>query len=80
MNKHETVSGIVKNASIFFSLLKSFLFLNIHPFQCYITVYRSTWLGNWKLLIIDIIVNINLDYLKKAVHNLSATNIQGRVV
>ena len=33
-------------------------------------VYRNTWLGNWKLLIIDLIVNINLDYFKKTVHKL----------
>ena len=27
----------------------------------YNIVYRNTWLGNQKLLIIDLIVNINLD-------------------
>ena len=32
-----------------------------------------------KLLIVDLIVNINLDYLKKIVHNLFTTNIQGGV-
>ena len=30
--------------------------------------------------IIDLIVNINLDYLKKTVHNLFTTNIQGDVL
>ena len=30
-----------------------------------------------KFLIIDLIVNINLDYLKKTVRNLFTTNIQG---
>ena len=30
--------------------------------------------------IIDLIVNINLDYLKKTVHNLFTTNIQGGVL
>ena len=29
-----------------------------------------------KLLIIDVIVSINLDFLKKTVHNLFTTNIQ----
>ena len=43
-------------------------------------VYRNTWLGNWKLLIIDLIVNLNLDYLKKTVHNLFTTNTQGGVL
>ena len=42
--------------------------------------YRDTWLGNKKLLITDLIVNINLDYLKKTVHNLFTTNIEGSVV
>ena len=37
-------------------------------------VYRNTWLGNWKL------VNLNLDYLKKTVHNLFTTNTQGGVL
>ena len=42
-------------------------------------VYRNTWLGNQKLLIVDLIVNIILDYLKKTVHNVFTitTNIQG---
>ena len=46
-------------------------------------VYRNTWLGNWKLLIIDLIVNITLDYLKKTMHNnlfTITTNIQGDVL
>ena len=30
--------------------------------------------------IIDLIVNISLDYLKKTVHNLFTTNIQGGVL
>ena len=35
-----------------------------------------------KILIIDLIVNINLDYLKKTVHNVFTitTNIQGSVL
>ena len=37
-------------------------------------VYKNTWLGNKKHLIIDFIVSIDLDYLKKTVHNLFATN------
>ena len=45
-----------------------------------VIVYRNTRLGNWKLLIIELIVNINLDYLKKTVHNLFTTNIQGGVL
>ena len=45
-------------------------------------VYRNTWLGNQKLLIFDLIVNIILDYLKKTVHNVFTitTNIQGGVL
>ena len=50
-----------------------------HSLGSYI-VYRNTWLGNEKLLIIDFIVSIDLDYLKKTVHNLFATNIQGVVL
>ena len=47
-----------------------------------IIVYRKTWLGNQKILIIDLIVNIILDYLKKTVHNAFTitTNIQGGVL
>ena len=39
-------------------------------------------LGNQKILIIDLIVNIILDYLKKTVHNAFTitTNIQGGVL
>ena len=36
----------------------------------FIIVYRSTWLGNWKLLMIGLSVNIILNYLKKTAHNL----------
>ena len=45
-------------------------------------VYRNTWLGNSKLLIIDLIVNIILDYLKKTVNNLFiiTTNISEGVL
>ena len=45
-------------------------------------IYRNTWLGNEKLLIIDFIVNIILDYLKWTVHNLFTitTNIRGGVL
>ena len=32
-----------------------------------IIVHRNPWLGNWNKLIIDLIVNIIIDYLKKAV-------------
>ena len=42
-----------------------------------------TWLGNQKLLIIDLlIVNIVLDYLKNTVHNLFTitANVVGGVV
>ena len=61
---------------------------NLHPinhwgkFQTQTIVYRNTWLGNWKILIIDLIVNIILDYLKKTVHNVFTitTNIQGSVL
>ena len=44
-----------------------------------IIVYRNTWLGNQNILIIDFIVNIILDYLKKTVYNVFTitTNIQG---
>ena len=34
------------------------------------TAHRNAWLGNWKLLIIDPIVNIILGYLKKTVHDI----------
>ena len=54
-------------------------FIGVFPSN-YITVYRNTWLGNLKLSIIDLIVSINLDNLKKTVHNLFTTNIQGSVV
>ena len=37
-------------------------------------VYRNAWLGKSKLLIVDLIVNIILDYFKKTVHNLITTN------
>ena len=33
-------------------------------------VYRNTWLGNYNLLIIYLIVNITLNNLRKALHNL----------
>ena len=46
----------------------------------FIIVYRNTWLRNQKLLIIDLIVNIILDYLKKTVDNLFPTNVQGGVL
>ena len=45
-------------------------------------VYRNTCLGNQKLLIIDLIVNIILDYLKNNVHNLFTItgNIEGGIL
>ena len=43
-------------------------------------VYRSTWLGNLKLLIIDVIVNIILEYPKKTVHNLLLLQIYKEVI
>ena len=44
-----------------------------------IIVYRNSWLGNYKLLIIDLIVSIILDYLGKTLHKLFTitTNIRG---
>ena len=45
-----------------------------------VIVYRNTWLGNEELLISNLIANINLNYLKGAVHNLFITNIQGDVL
>ena len=48
-----------------------------------IIVYRNTWLGNEKLfLIINLIINIILDHLKKTVQNLFTitTNIPGCVL
>ena len=41
-----------------------------------------TWLENQKLLIIDLIVNIILDYLKNTVHNIFTVtaNIEGGVL
>ena len=45
-----------------------------------VMVYRKIWLGNYVLLIIDLIININLDYLKKAGHNLLTTNTQEGVL
>ena len=36
---------------------------------------RNTWLENQKLLIIDLTVNINLDCLKKTVHNRPFENL-----
>ena len=40
--------------------------INVFPLEYFI----STWLGNWKLLIIHLVFNIILDYLKKTVHKL----------
>ena len=45
-----------------------------NSFVTQIIVYRNTWLGNQKLLIIDLVVNINLDSVKKTVHNLFTTS------
>ena len=47
-----------------------------------IIIYRNTWLGKQKLFIIDLIVNIILDYLKKTVHKVFTitTNMQGGVL
>ena len=47
-----------------------FFFLKMHTKSVsrLTIVYRNIWLG--KLLIIDLIVDINLDYFKKTVHNL----------
>ena len=44
-----------------------------NSFVTQIIVYRNTWLGNQKLLI-DLVVNINLDSVKKTVHNLFTTS------
>ena len=41
----------------------------LHVLTTSVIVYRNTRSGNWKILIIDLIVNIILDYLKKTVHN-----------
>ena len=40
--------------------------------------YRNIWIGNWKLSIIDLIVNVILHYLKKTLRSLLTitTNIQ----
>ena len=40
------------------------------------TAYRNTWLGNKKHLIIELIVNIILDYLKKTLRNIVTTNMK----
>ena len=49
---------------------------------CQYMVYRNTWLWKYKLFIIDLIVNIILEYLKKTMDNVFTinTNKQGRVL
>ena len=56
--------------------------LIINYFMTKVPIPIITWLGNWKILIIDLIVNIILDYLKKTVHNVFTitTNTQESVL
>ena len=56
--------------------------LIINYFMTKVPIPIITWLGNWKILIIDLIVNIILDYLKKTVHSVFTitTNTQESVL
>ena len=46
-------------------MCQSFFLIKLRTIKPATIVCRNTWLGNQKILIIDLIVNIILDYLKK---------------